>query len=734
MREIMRRLWRPSLRMGVIVSFVSGALSAAEAETEGLRLLSATRAVDRVVVIPSNGDGGSGLDDERVLFEIKGRETIADLARVMEFEPPEDGLQMPCLCYGTHRIEFYAGENFKFSLSYHHWNRLRGDMGGPWWGDAVLTDKGRDQTIAWFAERGFAEFQAQMRQSEEWQKEREQRRASIAALFPEEARAWLPAIDHNRSWSKEMPVRSEALAGLYTDKADLLLTVWRALGVMREWPENRSLTVFGEPGGFLCEVAKKVSSEDYARALARVPEHESAIWLGACRHMVSEYRQLSANWNAWEVRLADFYLGHATAEERRQLVDFLYSLKSADADSRLLKLGETAEALADADPRSDVSWRKSAPTGITALSLLAERRVPAAREVIDQKLMTAPAGEDRLVLEIARACYDAVPAIRSEHLSCNRDGGDAAELAWKLYSESPDKREDIELLAAAARSPSYAVKKQAAARLAAYGLRMDANNVVESLVAGIQGTTVQVIEKCTALLENETNLETQDAVRKRRGFAYLEIGDYAAARKDLRYAGESAAYSRAFVAYALGRYGEALDIVFRPASDKDDVTKLLMLRACLRFSMGEFEAAADDITAASVLGASGFDADAAVVFRHLMLMRLGRAEHSPLIQWEVPSIGDEFFGEPNELILFLQGKSTEETMLKAMETDDPEGPAKICQASWVLAELALFRAETDVARRYLERAVSVKVFESLWHVLALRRLVELDESVGTAGR
>ena len=95
-----------------------------------------------------------------------------------------------------------------------------------------------------------------------------------------------------------MPVRSEALAGLYTDKADLLLTVWRALGVMREWPENRSLTVFGEPGGFLCEVAKKVSSEDYARALARVPEHESAIWLGACRHMVSEYRQLSANWNA----------------------------------------------------------------------------------------------------------------------------------------------------------------------------------------------------------------------------------------------------------------------------------------------------------------------------------------------------------------------------------------------------------------------------------------------------
>jgi hypothetical protein len=65
-------------------------------------------------------------------------------------------------------------------------------------------------------------------------------------------------------------------------------------------------------------------------------------------------------------------------------------------------------------------------------------------------------------------------------------------------------------------------------------------------------------------------------------------------------------------------------------------------------------------------------------------------------------------------------------MLKAAEEGAAVDPKEVCQARSVLAALARIEGDGAGERRELERALAAKAFTSPWHVLALRRLIELE--------
>jgi hypothetical protein len=507
---------------------------------------------------------------------------------------------------------------------------------------------------------------------------------------------------------------------MYEDRADLLLTVWRALGMMYEWPGG-SYTVYGEPAGFLFQSLEKLSAEDYARALARLPGQDRVVWLGACRQMVSGQASRPEHWKGWEIRLADYFFAESKDAPRGEWVRFLDKLKTAEADAMLLRIAGAADVKDSANDESDEMGISA--DGFTALRLLAQRRVPAARVIIEQKLAADPGIKNRLVLEVFRACYEGAQRLRPEHLTCESH---TAELAWNLYSSSADKREDVEILGAAAKSSSYTVRQQATARLAAYGLMPLTPKAEDRKGRSARGkgeSWSDVIARYSEQLAHEKYWERRMPLHAARGRAYLESGDYAAALKDLRRGGKEVAHERALSAYALGRYGESLDAMYRMEGGGDELARMLFLKACLRHSMGEWQEALDHVTASAVLNHTAY----ALVFRHLTLLQIGRVAESPLKEWEPVFLGEYAPNYPDEVLLFLQGKGSRENMLKAAEEGAAVDPEEVCQARSVLAALARLEGDSAGERRELERAVAAKAFASPWHVRALRRLIELDE-------
>ncbi len=743
-----RILWVPVLAVAAIVlAFHVGITAARASETAtpvakqmppmdsvpakslGDRLKEAIRRVDRVVVTPpASGYPDSDAGPDTPLFEIRGRTAVESLVEVMEFEQPPEGIEMPCLCDGTHRLQFYSGDNFKFLLSYHHWNRLRGDFGGPWGGDAVMTDLGRERFMQWFSDRGFAEFQQGLARVDDHLEAAESKRAQIAALFPLQAQAWVPKIDSNPSWDREDERHSAELAALYTDKVELLQTCWRALGLMTEWPHQWSLRVYGEPGGFVLKALEATNPEEIREALRNMSESDIHGMLGSLRHFAS-LRTGDAKIAGWNhergVTLATFYLRHGPPKHLDGLVSLLSEMDVPNADAVLIDIGRRAAPKADPVPEEDVAYFPQSPE-VLALFKLAERRHAAAREIIQDKLRAAPEGEDRWTLEVANACYESHPAIRPEHFLSEMDHGRVAERAWRILCPEETSPVDISLLSAAAGSASYKVKEQATARLSALGLQRLVLEGAEDSKAPVidpklAGTAA--IEACSIALTAKPAHSRRTELLKRRGTEYLKLGNFELAVRDLRSGYRAAPYEHAFAALCVGRYGEVMDVAFR-STKGESADKFLRLRGCVYYAMDRFQEAADEFTAAYALGGGEYN----LVLRHMSLLHLGRGSDSPLTQWEpVFDLGKETW--PNALFFWLKGELPNDAMLTvALSEKGRDAGMDQSFAYWVLAEVARLKGDVSREREHLNACLGVQAFTSITHALALRRIQALDEN------
>ena len=692
------------------------------------RLREATRYVDRVIVTPP--EGGYPDDDtepDAALFEVTGRAAIETLISVMVFEHPPEGVELPCHCYGTHRLQFFSGNNFKFLLSYHHWNRLRGDFGGPWGGDAVLTDLGRQRFMQWFSDHGFPEFAQGLAREEDRRKAAQAKQAEIASLFPVQAQTWIPKIDTNPSWNSEDDVRSVELAALFPNKVELLLTCWRTLGIMAKWPHESALRVYGEPGGFVLKALEAAKAEDIREALRTTPPSDVHAQLGSLRHLAS-LRPTDPNvasWQReWQIKLARFYLQHGPSDHLDGLVALLTEMNNPDADDLLLDIGSMAVPKPDPVVEDGFVSFPESPE-VLALFKLAQRRHPHARDLIQEKLRGAPEGEDRWTLEVALACYELTPSIRAQHLLSEMDFGRVAEVAWKLICPEQNTPVDISLLTAAAGSPNYKVKEQASERLAALGLQrleIKAEKSGDSKIIDPQLTGRPAIDACTISLAAKPVQANRTELLKRRGIEYLKLGDFEPALRDLRAAYRAAPYEHAFAAFCLGRDGEAMDVVFR-ARRGESAEDFLRLRGCVYYAMNRFQEAADEFTAAQALGGGRYN----LVFRHMSLLHLDRGADSPLRHWE-PVFAPEKETWPEALFFWLKGEVSDEAMLAiALAGKGRDSADDRSFAYWVLAEMARLKGDVTQERKHLKACMDVQAFTSLTHALALRRSQALDE-------
>ena len=149
--------------------------------------------VDRVVVKYARQGMHDKDYDDKILFELEGRDALASLQKTIEFDLEDlpDDLEFgmpPCLCFGTHDIDFYRKGVWAFSLNYKHFSRL----GGLGDGEFDLTSESTKQFAAWFGERGFHNFQKGVDANAAMIRAEEDKARRAAELFPEDYRHKIP--------------------------------------------------------------------------------------------------------------------------------------------------------------------------------------------------------------------------------------------------------------------------------------------------------------------------------------------------------------------------------------------------------------------------------------------------------------------------------------------------------------------------------------------------------------
>lgn len=717
---------------GVLVDMEAGVRFDAK---EALR--AAVARVDRITVTPSDGgffevvDGRTvpmrGADD--VLWEISGHAAVVGLVDAVEFKT---GLAMPCRCYGTHRLHFYSGAYRKFTLSFHHWSRLRGEYGGPWRSDSELTEAGVERMLQWFSDHGFNAFSLGRAKAEAEERDRQRRRDQLAELFPASARSWIPALDINPSWDPEITARAADLAALYPDKSKLLLDCWRAFGIMCDWPDHRRLPLHGEPGSFLLQAAAEASATDFEHAFRGLTAADTTVRRGAFAHLaaVAYKPEALAKWGPkWPVQLAEARFTSDPVTYAADAVSMLTNLNTPSANELLLKIGRSFAPKADSLAKgANEPAREALAPGAEALMVLAKRRVPAARDLLGDKLRAAT-GAERTVLEIAMACYEERPIIEPRHVLCAVGNGEPAELAWRMLL-AHDAEIAASWLVTAAHSPSYKVKSEAKEKLAAMGLQLLQPPVVEvdpyeeTLRRRHLDPATEIAKTTEALLKGASAVE-EEPLRSRRAWAYLAQGEYAAAIEDLNRLRAQDGYERAFARFCLGDDDDAHRVLYSATRREKEVGPLYRLRGCIEYFHEDFEDAADYFTVASKTR-GGISAE---VFRHFAMLHLKSKDPSPLGRG-LPEPDTHKDDWPNALVHFLLGHIGEREMLAAAERAEArEQRYDLSLAHWVLAELARLRADTGEERRHLDACLAQKAFDAETHALALRRTAVLDEQV-----
>jgi tetratricopeptide (TPR) repeat protein len=660
------------------VSFICtalGVVSGAIPPTTHERLKRASESVDRVVISRTWNEPGR----EATPFEIAGRDRVAEMLDLLVFLPEQGGFEMPCLCLGTHSIEFFRGEAFKFALTYHHWTRLRSDLGGPWLGDATIDPTAVDRFTEWFADQGFAEFKDDREATAQAIIESAARLQLVAEIFPSTLRDLLPTIDHNVAWGVAVRERIERFGAAYQDKADLIIAVWEAFALMGEWRYS-ILRLYGEPAAFLERATASATTDDFVRALNNARGRSR---LGAMRHLVSvdEQHPLAQLPLATKIDLMESYVDQSPPEHHRDLVPMLFGWATADADRLLYRIAEKSS------PRTTGDTIAEAPRPeFIAILHLARRYYHPVLPLIAEKRREDLSEPERTLLDVAALVFDSDAPILPAHFQAYREGRDAPEVVWSLLLERQGEPRDAALLAAAARSSNFNVQAEAERRLEALGLMLAPDR------------------------SRQVNPVVVSDLRK-----MISRGDYEEARRAFRAEPIDLPVQAATALFGLGRVAEADAILRSETSRNDQLARLLGLRGALFYALGEFSEAAELFTAAGQLETR----QEYLVLRHLCLLHEEKDEGSPLHAWE-----PGYFSAPDHLpeilIRFLQGRKEEEELFRTAN-DPREAAEDRSLAHFVLAEVNKLHGEVVKERDYLEACLAVKAFDSLPHLLATRR-------------
>lgn len=160
--------------------------------------------------------------------------------------------------------------------------------------------------------------------------------------------------------------------------------------------------------------------------------------------------------------------------------------------------------------------------------------------------------------------------------------------------------------------------------------------------------------------------------------------------------------ARAMASLNLGEYPAAVEDADHALSLESNDAKALGIIGFAQFLAGDFAKAA--ITFEIDLR-SGTGSPHAMIYWYLASQR-AHGEHHPALS---AYLGNAHLSQwPNPLLGHLQGSVTEQEVLKsAQATEARAAAAQLCQARFVLGEMALLVADSDAAARQFEQAVAI---------------------------
>lgn len=702
------------------------ALAAADAErTQAFR--EAMQSVDRIVLNNTETYPGS---KPGVLMEIRGAERVQSLVGTVEVEHRTDH----CLCITSPAIQMYAGEQLRFSLTLHHFTRLR-DQHGPWLGDVKLTEDSAGRFRQWFADQGYSAFVNGYEQAQQEMKEYEAQWAAFLSRLPGNG-AEIPK-DREYLGREVEERRIGEFRGRFADAASRISVCWHGLGVLLAFVgENHTAA------GFLIRALNHERPDDLRRALAGLEPGDASAWRGAY-HQYKEAGRPREGEEPANIRQAVDdealikLMSHRLAAENGGYFRYEISdLKWHDTPRIRAFLTEIAEGRHTDTASEEVSMGSD----YWALLTLAEMGDARAGQIArDKRRGEAFSTKQRMALEVIQRRFDPQVKLGLEHLT--ETDSTVAEAAWSHFSGSAEALPLDSLVKLAEQTESYDVRRDVDAVLEKRGLRrMTEKEQRMSLWWKTFARRIDSLENTRkALAEVETWAKTGDESRRRsfliaklryyEGLHLIRIGEYEAARSSLIQADSEEAENELIMAnLGTGRINEAEMHARRSVGLGARDAAQLSRRAFVSFARGEFEEAAMDFDASTRLDSIEGNA---VLFAHLAHVLSGQKARSRLAAWTNP-LGkwdsvDEEEGEsarywPETGILHLQGKMSWaelEARVEAMRGDDR------AEAWFAMAIMCRSRGEAEAEKNCLERAVATKEFQSFGYVLALIRLREL---------
>ena len=735
------------LRFLLLLSGIVGVMHAANDPADTVqRFKESLKNLDRVVLMRTEWDKTKDGDQGKIVLEIKGTEIIATLGDTIEIKE----FDMECLCLESPEIHFYQGENYRFSMTLHHSQRLRGHD-AVWGGDAVLTERSAERFRVWFAQHGYNGFVKDYENMLRAIAVDKARKDKFLELFPESVRSLFPT-EEERFNLKVTKQKVAQFSARYVDHSALVLDCWRGLG---ESPHSYGQGWEREWNDFLRDILNSLAVDNLRAALECLPADESRAWIGAYRYYErpdfrEENEMAKAFSEEWLARVAKRVLPLMDEYEQKWIIKNLAKRPSAATNRLLLEIAESGPlTLTKADGNSDLPSQPNLSNAVHAILALAKNQVADCRPIILRRQAEVTDAEIRLALEVALMQFDGPGAIKPAHLQSGI--GEVADLAWQTVSKDPDAQVSIETLAVlAAKSESYRVRKDAAKKLQAVGLRVmtDAEKAAAILTEPRfkQAKTAAEIEALIADYKknfanrnsNEIERRVLAALHHRKGLLLLQAGDFEKAAPLLMggeadhelYADES------FALQTLGRFNDAANSINRTVDNEEQaaVAKQLVRNGYLAFAQGEFEHASTNFSAARTVSGYLRDQGPVTLIQYLSELLSGKKPEAPSIQrmW----ISDSGFGEsegspadaswPDTASFFIREKLAEADVFTRIEKQKGRKEENLCEAHFFFSVLSRVKGDAVEEKKQLQSALDTKAYTNQCFSLAKLRFRELS--------
>ncbi len=717
-----------------------------EAPDPAKQLRALLRTTDRIVLVDEFGRE-KVTAPAGVILELKGAELTASLGDTVEIS----GIGMHCLCLTSPSICFYKGDSYRFAMTLHHSKNLR-CKDGPWDGDAVMTDESAKRFREWFAQHGFDGFVRGEAIGRKQAAEQTARNERFLAALPAAARDLVPTEPYTLG-QIETADRAQRIAAMFDSRRAFILACWRGLGELSHW----DFQVRRAQEEFIVGVLGIATAPELADALAALPANEAGPWLGAFQHYLAQDTRkttpiATAVDNAWLAKLALRFFRDGPVEKLWALRT-LAEHPGPHTSAALLEIALTP-GTAPLYPNGEES-PYSCASDIEALLLLAKQPVAEARALIVERLAASPKTKDRLVLEVALAHFDGGQSLKTEHLNCSVSG--VGEAAWTLISNAPGFAPSIEDLVTYSNTSCRPARNHADQMLAARGLRTlasskEANGMPEApeiasaktlpeLDALIDALKARAAEPTFAKHEERTLA----LLLHRRGKLLYANGEFEKARQDLTILwDEEATKARETTCLVLQTLGylDAARSSLSSSADRhsfiEPAAGYLERRAYFSLAKGEYESAAADFGAAARLDSQS--KDSRLLFRCLALHLAGKPLAPELADWEPnpKTVGVIFETDEDDLywpqtgIRLLQGKITEEEILRRIATSRADQQTQLCEAHFAFSLLRRAKGDRPGELRELDDALATKAYTTQPYSLAYLRRNQLDANGTTA--